>query len=100
MYYGANPQKVADVIRSLIRGAPPSATARPSLRPTVQEAMQMFPELASVTPSVSTNGKYTVFALTDAMDPEFCKAQDAAVSEIKQRAKDLNVNVIEVRIKK
>ncbi len=100
VYFEAKPKNNAEFLRSMRPALPPVTKAQPStLRPTLSEAMEMFPELKSYQTLTSGDVRYTVFALTNSGD-EYCREQDEAVAQLKSRAQALGIRVIEVKLHK
>jgi hypothetical protein len=100
IYHGTDSDKNAAFIRALPRSIQQgSATKISEVRPTLQEAMEMFAELEPyVGPSLGKT-EYTIFALTYA-DRPYCKTQNEAVEQLKTRARGIGIRVIEVRLSK
>jgi hypothetical protein len=99
LYHGTDSDKNAKFIRGLPHGIPSgSAVTADELRPTLQEAMEMFSELKQYASAPAAKKEYTVFALTY---PDVTrKAQNEAMEELKNRAGRIGFRVIEVRLQK
>jgi hypothetical protein len=100
LYHGSNSDKNAAFIRALPRGVGQGSPAKTSeIRPTLQEAMEMFAELRPYSATPPEKNEVTVFALTFP-DKAFCKAQNDAIALLKTRARRIGIRVIEVRLRK
>lgn len=98
LYHGTKSEENAAFIRALPLGIQEGKTKKTNeIRPTLQEAMGMFPEFDPYKSMPTGKNLSTVFVLAfpDLVD---CKAQDGAIQELKSRAHGLGIRVIEVRI--
>jgi len=74
---------------------PDPMTAR--RRPTLEEALAMFPEIPSRAGNPPAQIKYTVFVINYADRPS-CAAQDQAIRALKKRVAGSQIRIIEVRL--
>jgi hypothetical protein len=66
-------------------------------RPTLEEALAMFPEIPSRAGIPPAHIKYTVFVINYADRPS-CAAQDQAIRVLKKRVAGSQIRIIEVRL--
>jgi hypothetical protein len=98
LYHGTNCEENAAWIRALPRGIQTGGAAKTDgLRPTLQEAVEMFSELGPYKAVPMAKNEYTLFALAN---PSLtaCKAQDEAIQQLKGSAPGTSIRVIEVRL--
>jgi hypothetical protein len=69
------------------------------IRPSIQEAMSIFPELEPYKAFVVAKNRYTVFAMSYPNASIFME-QNKAIEQLKRRAQQLNLIVIEVQLHK
>ncbi|HKV95395.1 MAG TPA: hypothetical protein VJW20_22810 [Candidatus Angelobacter sp.] len=100
IYHGIGSAKNAAFIHALPNNIPHGKVAQTdTARPTLQEAIDMFPELATYKIKPASGNIYTIFAVTFP-DNDQCKAQNDAMDQLKARAQNTGLRVIEVRILK
>jgi|SRR5581483_1239304 len=99
IYHGIGSAKNAAFIHALPGNIPHGKAAQTDARPTLQEAIDMFPELATYKIKPDSGNIYTIFAVTFP-DNEQCKAQNEAMDQFKARAQSAGLRVIEVKILK
>jgi hypothetical protein len=100
LYHGTDSEKNGAFIRDLPRALQQRNTEKiTEVRPTLQEAIEMFSELAPYRAASSAKNEYTIFALTFT-DRPFCRSQNDAVEQLKGRARELGIRVIEIRLRK
>jgi hypothetical protein len=100
IYHGEDSDKNATFIHALPSNIPHGNVVKTNAaRPTLQEAIDMFPELATYKINSGPENVYTIFAVTFP-DTERCKAQNDAMVQLKARAQNTALRVIEVRILK
>jgi len=100
VYFEEDPTKNAAFLRALPGDLPQGSVAKTDkIRPTLQEAMGMVPELKPYEGGFLGGNEYTVFAVTfpDSTSAR-CKAQNEAVQKLKSRAGQIRLHVIEVRL--
>lgn len=98
LYHGTNSEKNATFIRGLLPGGPPRHMNPPSEpRPTLQEALAIFPQFRPYETSVLANRMYTVFAMTYPNQSKY-KEQNDAIEQLRGRARELHIRVIEVQV--
>jgi hypothetical protein len=68
------------------------------LRPSLSEALEMFPELAKEKSSILSAGRYSVISITASAGCPKCGRQDEAIAKLKRLAARANINVLEVRL--
>lgn len=95
IYHGDDSAKNAAFIRALPRSI--AGTKTESLRPTLKEAIEMFPGLKKREQALLSGSRYTAFVITYP-GWERCKAQNDAIAELKKRSREAGVHVIEVEI--
>ena len=95
IYHGDNSEQNAAFIRALPRSVAGAKTE--SLRPTLKEAIEMFPELKKREQALLSGSKYTAFVITY-RDWDRCKAQNDAIAELRKRSRETGIRVIEVEI--
>jgi hypothetical protein len=99
LYHGTDSEKNAAFLRALPRGIPQRNTATTDeVRPTLQEATEMFAGLKPYEAAPSVQKGYTVFALTYP-DKDRCKPQNDAIQELESRAQRIGIRVIEIRLR-
>jgi hypothetical protein len=97
IYHGADSEKNAAFIRGLPRNIPRSGTAE--TRPTLKEAIEMVPEFKARESELLSDKRYTVFAVTyEHWDQS--KAQNDAIAKLRERASQIGIRVLEVRLHK
>jgi hypothetical protein len=100
IYHGEGSAKNAAFIHALPGNIPNGKVAETNAaRPTLQEAVDMFPELATYKIKPDPGNIYTIFAVTFP-DCDPCKAQNDAMDQLRARAQNTGLRVIEVRILK
>ncbi|HEY1938732.1 MAG TPA: hypothetical protein VGJ33_12415 [Candidatus Angelobacter sp.] len=100
IYHGIGSAKNAAFIHDFPSDIPHgNVTQTDSARPTLQEAIDMFPELATYKIKPDSGNIYTIFAVTFP-DNDQCKAQNDAMDQLKARAQNTGLRVIEVKILK
>jgi hypothetical protein len=111
VYYSTSAAKNAHLLRALPAGARGAEAQRtPVPRPTLKEALSMFPELKPYVPELLASKGYTVFALSlvgarsEALSAQLrfserqSKVQDAALQEFERRARQARVRVVRVEL--
>ncbi len=101
LYHGTESEENAAFIRALPDGIQHRRAPKQTneVRPTLREAMEMFAEFKPYEAAPPAKKEYTVFALTYPGTP-FCKAQNDAIQQLKNRARRTGICVIEVRLHK
>ena len=100
IYHGIGSAKNAAFIHALPGDIPHGKVAQADTsRPTLQEAIDMFPELSTYKITPNSENKYTIFAVTFPNNDQ-CKAQNDAMDQLKIRAQSTGLHVIEVKILK
>jgi hypothetical protein len=97
LYHGGDSEKNASFIRDLPGNIPHAKTEE--VRPSFQEALEMFDALKSQKALSPAGHQYTVFALTYA-GADFCKAQNDAIQQLRSRAGQIGIRILEVRLHK
>jgi hypothetical protein len=95
LYHGNDSEGNVKVVRALPQLLP--KTDAMQIRPTLEEAEAMFPELSHERMPSSARIKYTVFVVNYAKRPA-CNAQDEAIQQLKKRVAGSRIRVVEVRI--
>ncbi len=100
VYYGnspsGNPQEIHELPKLISQH---SLHLDKAARPTLLESFAMFPEIKPYQRTLSGNGRYTLFVLTDAAKPQ-CRAQDAAIDQLARTMIGTPLQIIEVRLHK
>ena len=94
VYHGEGADGNAAVVNSLprqIRALRPSGT-----HPNLKDALEMTPNFANVRSSILSGGRYTVLALSSSSQCSKCPLQNEAVANLKKRASQSNLNVLEL----
>jgi len=100
VYHGTDSSSNAAFIRALPTSIPQAKKGNTDeLRPTLQEALALIPELAQYSAVRLPKHQYTLFALTF-IDQARCKAQNEAIQGLKDRAQRAGIRVIEVQLHK
>jgi hypothetical protein len=99
IYHGEGSAKNAAFIQALPGNIPHGKVVANAARPTLQEAINMFPELATYKIKPDPENIYTIFAVTFP-DCDPCKPQNDAMDQLKARAQNAGLRVIEVKILK
>jgi hypothetical protein len=97
LYHGGDSEKNASFIRDLPGNISHAKTEE--VRPSFQEALEMFEALKSQKALSPADHQYTVFALTYA-GADFCKAQNDAIQQLRSRAGQIGIRILEVRLHK
>ncbi|MGH9897695.1 MAG: hypothetical protein ACRD4L_02435 [Pyrinomonadaceae bacterium] len=96
IYYGEDSATNAAFLRTLPQAI--SSTKKTDVaRPSLKEAIEMFPALKAQEGALLADKRYTVFAVTYP-DWDHCKDQNEAVAKLRKRAGQLKIRIIEVRI--
>lgn len=98
LYYGTNSARNAAFIRAIRHGDLFKNLPKPiQLRPTLQEAMSILPELKRYSSILQGNKKYTILAMTYP-GTGMCEAQNEAMEQLNHRVRTLGIRVIEVQL--
>lgn len=99
IYHSNDSEKNVRIIHALPQISPKfGVTPGNHSRPTLDEAKAMFPEFSHIAIPFSAHIRYTLFVINYAQRPA-CKAQDAAMQQLKKRVNGSQIRIIEVRIK-
>jgi hypothetical protein len=97
LYHGEDSTANATFLRSLPKAMGRTTATAP--RPSLKEAIEMFPELKLQEDTLLADKRYTVFAITDPTW-DHCKDQNDAVAKLRESKDHANIRVIEVRLHK
>jgi hypothetical protein len=97
IYYGVDSEKNAAFIRGLPRNIRRSGIVKN--RPTLKEAMEMIPEFKAQESRLLSDTRYTVFAVTYEHWDQ-AEAQNDAIAKLRERAPQIGIRVLEVRLHK
>jgi hypothetical protein len=98
IYHGENSEKNAEFIRSFVPSDPLRNTGKTTdARPTLQEALSIFPELQTYEAKILAQKEYTFFAMTYPNQP-MCKAQNDAIEHLKSLASHMHFRIVEVQV--
>ena len=95
IYHGTDSARNAIFLRSLPQGIRGAKTT--GIRPSLREAIEMFPEFKAQEDALLAGKRYTVFAVTYP-DWDHCREQNEAVAKLRARATQANIRVLEVRL--
>lgn len=95
VYHGADSRQNAEFLDALPKAINGAKTNDP--RPSLKEAVEMFPDFKAQENSILAGKGYTVFAVTYP-NWDRCKAQNEAVQKLRERAAKLGIRVLEVRL--
>lgn len=98
LYHSEDPQKNPAFIQDLPSNLTKLGGKPDEVRPTLKEAIGMFTELKPYQSAILASERDTIFALTFPADVARCQGQDMAVKQLKGRAREIGLNVIEVRL--
>lgn len=98
IFHGNDAEENNRIIKRLPTNLPQADAIQGSMRPTLDEAMAMFPEFSKDAIKLPARARYTVFVITNEDRPA-CSAQDQAVQELKKRVRGSQVRIVEVRVK-
>jgi hypothetical protein len=96
IYYGADSAKNAAFLRSLPQGIA-GATKANVVRPSLKDAIEMFPEFKAEEDLLLADKRYTVFAVTYPGWEE-AKEQNDALAKLRERAEQAKIRILEVRL--
>jgi hypothetical protein len=97
LYYGVDSMKNAAFLRNLPQGIKSAKTD--AIRPSLKEAIEMFPALKAQESTLLADKRYTIFAVSYP-NWEICKEQNEAVAKLRERAAQAKIRIIEVRLHK
>ena len=97
IFYGADSGANAAFLLSLPESIRTARTSAP--RPSLKEAIEMFPQLKAHETTLLADKRYTVFAVTYP-DWSRCKEQNEAITKLRERGKRTVIRIIEVRLHK
>jgi hypothetical protein len=98
IFHGNDSETNVRIIQQLPKILPHADATQGSMRPTLSEAVAMFPELSSDVIKFPTHVKYTLFVI-NYKDRPACSAQNHAIQELKKRVRGSQVRVVEVQVK-
>lgn len=99
LYYGTDSNQNASFIRRLLRGIPKeSPISQGDRRPTLEQALAMFPELRPYA-TKSCASRYTLFSMQSAAKMNGT-AQAKAIEEFESDARRLGIRVISVIVRR
>jgi hypothetical protein len=97
IYFGADSASNAAFLGTLPQGIRDAKTT--VVRPSLREAIGMFPEFKAQEDALLADKRYTVFAVTYP-DWDHCKEQNEAVAKLRARAAQTSIRILEVRLHK
>jgi hypothetical protein len=97
IYYGADSTRNGAFLNTLPQGIRDAKTT--VARPSLKEAIEMFPAFKGQEDALLSDHRYTVFAVTYP-DWDKCKEQNDAIAKLRARATQSNIRVLEVRLHK
>lgn len=97
LYHGEDSATNAAFLRTLPEGIGKAKTS--VARPSLKEAIEMFPELKAQEDALLADKRYTIFAITYP-DWDHCKDQNEAVAKLRENKAQANIRIIEVRLHK
>jgi hypothetical protein len=97
IYFGADSASNAAFLGTLPQGIRDAKTT--VVRPSLREALEMFPEFKAQEDALLADKRYTVFAVTYP-DWDHCKEQNEAVAKLRARAAQTSIRILEVRLHK
>ncbi len=97
IFHGNDSDVNVKIIQRLPRVVPPPDNSQAAKRPTLLDAIAMFPEVPQNSSFPPAHVQYTVFVITYTDRPA-CAAQDQAVQALKKRVDGSQIRIIEVRL--
>jgi hypothetical protein len=97
IYFGADSASNAAFLGTLPQGIRDAKTT--VVRPSLKEAIEMFPEFKAQEDALLADKRYTVFAVTYP-DWDHCKEQNEAVAKLRARAAQTSIRILEVLLHK
>ena len=97
IYYGADSARNGAFLNTLPQGIHDAKTT--VARPSLKEAIEMFPAFKTQEEGLLADHRYTIFAVTYP-DWDKCKEQNDAVARLRVRAAQSNMRILEVRLHK
>lgn len=95
IYYGEDSATNAAFLGTLPQGIPKLKTV--AARPSLKEAIEMLPQLKAQEGALLADKRYTLFAATQ-LNSNRCKAQNEAIANLRKRAGQMKIRIIEVRL--
>jgi hypothetical protein len=97
IYFGANSAANAAFLRAFPEGI--ASTKADGVRPSLKETIAMFPELKAQEADLISGKGYTIVAVTFP-NWDHCKEQNEAIAKLRERAAQIKIRIIEVRLHK
>jgi hypothetical protein len=98
IYHGVNSEKNAEFIRTFSPSEPQkNAGKMAEVRPTLSEALAIFPEFKPYITAILAKREYTFFAMTYPDEP-LTKAQNEAIQQLKSSARKFGIRILEVQV--
>ncbi|GEM_PF-5068306 len=102
LYYGGDASENAALLRTLprnIKNVKPTALTTSVPRPSLKEAIEMFPALKEREETLLSGKRFTIFAVTYP-NWDRCKEQNEAIEQLRGRITQSELRIIEVRLHK
>jgi hypothetical protein len=101
LYYGADSTKNAAFLRTLPQGIKNAGGAAKTgvPRPSLKEAIEMFPEFKERETGLLSDNRFTIFAVTYP-NWDLCREQNEAIEKLRGRVAPSKLRIIEVRLHK